>query len=402
MNISEELYILYRRVKAVASWSLYFLCSIFPIRKNKIVFSAFEGGGYGCNPKYIAEEIISKMHSNKKDYELIWLVNDTSKVFPTEIKAVKNNLWNRAYHLSTAKIWIDNARKNYGTRKRDGQFYMQTWHGQIGVKPSGRLRGKSFSKIAELVTRYDAALEDCFLVGSKYAIDIFTKSFYDEYFLKIGSPRCDILVNDLKKKHEEIRKELNLPLDVNLVMYAPTFRGGSQSKFRNVFQEKAGINFHLLKLSLEKRFGGKWHVLLRLHPQLALKKDTMDISDECKNICTDISLKDDMYEYMAGIDAFISDYSSAAMDAAIMRIPIFTYADDLDKYMQDRGSLLCDIHDFPFPVAQTNEELMDNIINFDENEYLKKVNDFFIKEEIEEDGKASKRAVNIILQKIEE
>ena len=82
MNISEELYILYRRIKAAASWSVYLACSAFPIRKNKIVFSAFEGGGYGCNPKYIAEEIIRRMKETGKTYDLIWLVNDTDKKFP--------------------------------------------------------------------------------------------------------------------------------------------------------------------------------------------------------------------------------------------------------------------------------------------------------------------------------
>ena len=396
MNISEELYILYRRIKAAASWSIYLLFAIFPIKKNKIVFSAFEGGGYGCNPKYIAKEIIRRMYNHNKQYELIWLVNDTSKNFPKEIRAVKNNLWNRAYHLSTAKVWIDNARKNYGTRKREGQYYMQTWHGPMGVKPVGRVRGKSFTKIAQIVTRYDAALENCFLINSKYALINFRNSFYNEPLIKTGSPRCDILVNEKESQHEKIRRNLHLSSDVKLVMYAPTFRGGSQNKVRGIFQEKSGIDFQLLKLSLEKQFGGNWHILLRLHPQLALRNNTMNISDEFKRICTDISLKDDMYEYLAAVDAFVTDYSSASVDAAVMRIPVFVYADDLDNYINDRGSFIRDIYEFPFPVAKTNEELRNNIINFDETTYLRKVNDFFESEEVLEDGEASKRAVDII------
>ena len=396
MNFSEELYILYRRAKAFLSWSVYLWCSIFPIKKNKIVFSAFEGGGYGCNPKYIAEEVIRRMNESGKKFELIWLVNDISKKFPKEIKAVQNTLLNRAYHLSTAKIWVDNARKNYGTRKRNGQFYMQTWHGPMGVKPVGRVRGKSFSKIAAIVTRYDAELEDCFLINSKYAFDNFKKSFYDEPLVKTGSPRCDILVNDMKLRHENIRKKLKLPNNIKLVMYAPTFRGGSQNKNRSIFQEKAGLDFRLLKISLEKRFGGEWHILLRLHPQLALLNAKMDISDEFKSICTDISLEDDMYEYLAGVDLFITDYSSASVDAAVMRIPVLVYADDLDDYINDRGSFIRDIYEFPFPVAKNNDELRDNILNFDKEKYLDRLNNFFIQEEVLEDGKASKRAVDII------
>ena len=340
------------------------------------------------------------MNEYGENYELVWLVNDTNKKFPKEITAVKNTLWNRVYHLSTAKIWVDNARKNYGTRKRKGQFYMQTWHGQIGIKPIGKMRGKSFSRIAQLVTSYDANLEDCFLVNSKYALEKYSNSFYNENFLMIGAPRSDILINEVKKQHENIRRELNLSTDVKLVIYAPTFRGGSQNKVRSVYQEENTLDYKSLKSALEKRFGGEWHILLRLHPQLALRHNKMDISNEVKSICTDISFKDDLYEYLAGVDAFISDYSSAMMDAALMKIPVFTYADDVDKYIQDRGKLYRDIFSFPFPVASTNEQLINDIDNFDEKEYLKKLEDFFKTEEVMEDGNSSKRAVNIILENL--
>lgn len=395
MKISEELYILYRRLKAAASWSVYLMCSIFPIKKNKIVFSAFEGGGYGCNPKYIAEEIIQRMHKSSKNYELIWLVNDPSKKFPKEIRAVKNNLWNRAYHLSTAKIWVDNARKNYGTRKRSGQFYMLTWHG-LGVKPVGKMRGKSFSRMAALVSEYDSKLEDYFLYNSKYEFENFRKSFFNEPLIKTGSPRCDILVNGVKIQHKIIRERLNLSQDVKLMMYAPTFRGGSQAKVRDVFQEKTTLDFKMLKSTLSKKFGGEWHILLRLHPQLVLRKNTINVSEEFKSMCTDISLEYDMYEYLAAVDAFLTDYSSVAFNAAVMRIPIFVYADDLDDYIKDRGSFIRDIYSYPFSVAKTNEELKSNILNFDESKYLSKIEEFFTTEEYLEDGHATERAVNII------
>ena len=395
MKISEELYILYRRLKAAASWLVYLMCSVFPVKKNKIVFSAFEGGGYACNPKYIAEEIIQRMHKSGKNYELIWLVNDPSKKFPKEIRPVKNTLLNRAYHLSTAEVWVDNARKNYGTRKRSGQFYMLTWHG-LGVKPVGKMRGKSFSRMAALVSEYDSNLEDCFLYNSKYEFENFRKSFFNEPLIKTGSPRCDILVTGVEKQHKLIRERLKLPQDVKLIMYAPTFRGGSQAKVRDIFQEKPTLDFKLLKSTLLKKFGGEWHILLRLHPQLALRNNTMEISDEFKNMCTDISLEDDMYEYLAAVDAFITDYSSAAFNAAVMRIPIFVYADDLDDYIKDRGSFIRDIYSYPFSVAKTNEELKINILNFDESKYLNKIEEFFTTEEYLEDGNATKRAVDII------
>ncbi len=147
-DIKEEVYIYYRCIKAFLCRIVYLLIAAFcPIQQNKIVFSSFEGNGYGCNPKYIAEEIICRDKGDRKNHELVWLVDDITKEFPPEIKNVRNTLWNRAYHLSTAKIWIDNSRKKLGTRKRKGQYYFQTWHGAIGIKPEGRRRGASFSVI---------------------------------------------------------------------------------------------------------------------------------------------------------------------------------------------------------------------------------------------------------------
>ena len=129
MMSSEEKYIQKRIWKARFQSVLFYLFRIFPINKRKIVFCCIEGTtGYTCNPKYIAEEFIKQNSATNQEqkYELVWLVNDTSKKFPKEIKVVKNNLWNRAYQLTTAHFWIDNSRKQLEVRKRKGQVYIQT------------------------------------------------------------------------------------------------------------------------------------------------------------------------------------------------------------------------------------------------------------------------------------
>ena len=82
---SEDKYIRKRRIKAKASKLLYYMFGILPIHKNKITFSAFEGAGYCCNPKYIAEGLIANQRKGDARYELVWLVNDINKEFPPEI-----------------------------------------------------------------------------------------------------------------------------------------------------------------------------------------------------------------------------------------------------------------------------------------------------------------------------
>lgn len=65
-NKTEELYILRRKAKAFANSLAFYICRIFPIKKNLISICTFEGkGGFGCNPKYI----VQKMHELYPEYK---------------------------------------------------------------------------------------------------------------------------------------------------------------------------------------------------------------------------------------------------------------------------------------------------------------------------------------------
>ena len=99
---------------------------------------------------------------------------------------------------------------------------------------------------------------------------------------------------------------------------------------------------------------------------------------------------------LAGCDAFMTDYSSAAFDAAVMLIPIFLYADDYSDYEKERGSLLWNLRELPFPLAETNDELKEQILNFDDKKYQKELKNMFEKTGMNEDGLASKRIVDLI------
>ncbi|MFR8314242.1 MAG: CDP-glycerol glycerophosphotransferase family protein [Ruminococcus sp.] len=74
---------------------------------EKIVVSNFRGKGYGDNPKYI-----ENLRKRKETYKIYWLVEDKNEKNAEEIHVVKINSIASLYHLSTAKIWIDNCRKS--------------------------------------------------------------------------------------------------------------------------------------------------------------------------------------------------------------------------------------------------------------------------------------------------
>ena len=129
----------------------------------------------------------------------------------------------------------------------------------------------------------------------------------------------------------------------------------------------------------------------------------------------DISKEDDMNASLAAVDALVTDYSSVAMDAGFMRIPVFIYADDIEKYIKDRGSMLWDFSgisggiiknskemipgintELPFTIAQNNDEFEKNILEFQEEQYVLKIEQFVKDVELIFDGNASVRVADKI------
>lgn len=397
IDITEELYIGKRKIKAFFCGLVYRMCQVFPVQQDKIVMWTFEGtGGYGCSPKYIAEEILKRNREGKTSFKIIWLLENLEKEFPKEIVKVKSTLWTRAYHLSTARFWIANTRTFYGTKKRKGTIYLQTWHGSVAMKPIGRYRGDALPKMAYLVSRYDSKMIDYALSGSRWCTQMWPDGLiYDGKILETGSPRCDVLFSGTKEEHVRSREKYKIPLDAKIMLYAPTFRGGSQNKNRNVNAETCSVDLERLVETLEKRFGGVWYVFLRLHPQLAARMDHLPIKKASERFI-DVSQRPDMNEIIAACDACLTDYSTAIFESFLTRMPGFIYADDLKEYVADRGKLMFSMEEIPFPVAQDNDELAEAILGFDQEAYEKKVEQFIQKAGIMEDGRASERVVDLV------
>ena len=391
---SDTLYLWKREIKASFQSLPFYLWRLRPIQRNKIVFMTIEGTtGFTCNPKYIALELLRR----NKGYELVWLVNDMTKTFPEGIRKVHNTLWNRARELSTAAIWVDNSRKQLEVRKRKGQFYLQTWHAKLGFKPTCLDRGASFSRIAELVSWHDSEMIDLVLSNSDwYDKTLPTGMIYTGPTLRSGSPRCDILLKGRERQRRDIRKACHLAPDTHILMYCPTFRGGSQATNRTIEKGDHAPNYDRLIRALNARFGGDWVIFLRLHPQLTARHIAAHAGN--KNLI-DVSQVDDMYELLAACDAFLTDYSSAAFDAAVMNIPVFLYCDDYNEYEGERGKLLWDLRDLPFPLAEDDDELEQQVADFQQTEYLEKLATLFKDCGMEESGEASKRVADFIEQR---
>jgi len=398
--MNEQKYIRKRlRIARLQSLAFY-INRLLPIQKNKVVFCNIEGTvGYGCNPKYVCEELLRRNNSLSFDqkYDLVWLVDDDTKPFPKDVRVVKNTLWNRAKELSTAAIWVDNSRKQLECRKRKGQFYIQTWHANVAIKPIGLDRGKSFSKMAYLVSKHDSDMIDLVLTDSKWYEEKVVKSglLYEGVVLRSGSPRVDVLLNERDEKRKTIREKYGLKPDTNILMYAPTFRGGSQETSRAIEKNNQMPDFDGLKKTLEKKFGGRWCIFLRLHPQLTARHISSGLGNENAYLI-DVSKEDDMFETLAACDVFLSDYSASVFDASYMKIPVFLYVYDLKTYRDERGKLMWNLDKLPFPKAESDAELLEKIEQFDEEKYHVELGKLFKDMELKEDGTAALTVADVI------
>ena len=59
-----------------------------PIQPNKIVIDNYMGSGYGCNSKYVTQQLLK----NKDKYDIVWIVRDIEKQkseFPEGIRLVR-------------------------------------------------------------------------------------------------------------------------------------------------------------------------------------------------------------------------------------------------------------------------------------------------------------------------
>lgn len=389
----EDRYIRHRLRQARKQAKEFYYCRKYPISPKKIVFTTIEGTtGFSCNPKHIALELLRR----RLDLDLVWLVDDMTKEFPAGIRKVKNTLQNRAYELSTAAVWVDNSRKQLECRKRPGQFYLQTWHASLHIKPTGIDRGASFSKIAELVSRHDSAMMDILITNSPWMEEHVLRSIvYDGETSRTGSPRVDMLLNNRDECREKFRAKYGFDEDTKLLLYAPTFRSGSQGTNRSIAKQDIMPDFCRLKEALEKKFSGKWAVVLRLHPQLTARHIEAGLSAD-NNFVIDASKVDDMSEVLGACDILLTDYSAMSFDASYMHLPVFLYVTDLQEYIYERGGLMWDLHELPFIKAENDEELLRAIADFDGKSYEESISAFLTKLEIKEDGKASQRVADLI------
>lgn len=375
-------YLVYGRLFAF----LCFCMRIFPVQENKILCCSKKGKQCNDNPMYIACEL----RKRNTDYTIVWLTErgtERENSLPYGMKCVKMRSISMAYELATSRVWIDSNTKDYGTLKRKNQLYIQTWHASYSLKRFGMDFPDRSEFVDRLIYAYNARIIDLFISNSKKTSEIYRSAFgYAGRILECGSPRNDIFFQPPDRYLEKVRNFFGV-YGKKMALYAPTFRSDFSI-------EAFCLDYFRLKRNLEKRFGGEWAILMRLHP-----RDHTDAGEFCYGNKQIINATDyeDMQELLVACDILITDYSSSAFDFAVKGKICFLYATDIDKYRKEQGCYF-ELSDLPFPLAQDDGQLEKNILQFDEKRYREKVKKLFEETGLCENGDASSKAADFIEQ----
>ncbi len=358
---------------------------IFPIKKNRILFSSYWGEKVADNPKCIYDFLLEHC---KDRYEYIWVYNEKDKGIDLhkKDKLIKRFSINWVYYMVTSKIIIDNCTPTMVIPRRKGQIYIETWHGGGAYKKVGVQEASSAPEIKSYELAMNTA--NIFVSSSKEFTkeDIKAGYHYTGRVMNCGMPRNDIFFDAMKvrKASDKVRKYFSL--HGYIVLYAPTFRG--DLKHSDAIQFDLDVN--RLQDAITERYGENASILVRCHHWDGHKYGYN------RNVIEAESYPD-MQELLCASDILITDYSSSMWDFALLGRPCLLYTPDLDQYDKNRG-FFTPIEEWPGIICRNMEDLCNEIQNLNEEECAIKAKNYLKMMGSYETGHATEKIYNYILK----
>ncbi len=365
-----------RMRNAVAKTFFYF----FPVSSQKIVFINFNGKGFGCNPKYIALELLSR----GRDYDMVWLVDSMNAEMPERIRKVRYSGLRALYEIATARVIVTNVKNDLRLIKKKKQYIIQTWHASFAAKEVEASSADKLSPEYIRQSRKNSAQTDLFLSNSR----IMSQSYREDFWCRCeiyecGYPRNDVLFSQTPDSIRQIRERIGIPSDYSLALYAPTFRDDGSLDAYNI--DCLGI------LNTLNHTGRKWKLLTRLHPNVSARKDLFPEHEDI----VDASGYPDMQELLVAGDILITDYSSTVYEFAAMNKQSYIYAPDLEEYDRLRG-LTPAFFRLPYKICRTNGELLKEMESYSPEKAKESAGQFMDMVGGVDDGRASRRVAERI------
>ncbi len=378
-------------------------------RKYKVddklcVFEAFNGRKYCDSPKAIYLRMLND--KKYKDYKFIWAF-----IKPEDFKELEKNRnttlveyhskeYKKAY--ARAKYFFTPSRlPDYIIPKKD-QNYVQCWHGtplkRLGfdIKVGG-VNALHTVKDWQHLYEYDATRYSYMVSPSRFVTDVYISAFNlkhinkDKCILETGYPRNDALFTFDDKYVNKLKKDLNIPKDKKIILYAPTWRD-------NQYISGTGYSYNIA-LDFDKfreKFSDDYVILFRTHYLIA---EIIDLS-KYEGFIYNVSDYSDINDLYILADIIITDYSSVFFDYANLKRPMLFYMYDLKDYKNKMRDFYIDLDELPGPIVEKEDDLYKEIKNIDKywNKYKDKYEKFNKRFNYLDDKDSSERVLTEIIK----
>ncbi len=364
-----------------------------PLDEKLVIFESFFGKNYSDSPKYIFEYMNEHYPG---EYTFVWIHAGKKLKLPYAAKQVKRFTMGYFYYMAIAKYHVFNGRQPVYFIKREGNVFLETWHGT----PLKKLVF-DMDEVVSASPTYKSQFYrqkscwDYLVAPNRFSEDIFRHAFmYDGKYLETGYPRNDILYcKDMDERVRKIKEKLGITLDKKVILYAPTWRDDD-------YYDHAKYHF-TLKLDLDKmqeRLGDEYVIVLRTHYFIA---DSLDLK-KYGSFAVNGTKHDDIAELYLISDILITDYSSVFFDYANLKRPMLFFTYDFEKYRSVLRGFYFDMEqELPGPLLYESDEVIEAIEHIDEIEakYKKQYGVFYDKYCGWENGSATKQVVEEVFKK---
>ncbi|TDD95001.1 bifunctional glycosyltransferase/CDP-glycerol:glycerophosphate glycerophosphotransferase [Actinomadura rubrisoli] len=353
------------------------------------VFDSYDASQYSCNPRAVYEEI-TRRHP---DLECVWISKDGQFTVEGEAKTVLAGTREHYRVLARARYIVTNYGLPPWFAKRDGQTYMQTWHGTPLKRLAHDLKDMPFKRTEKLDwMEHEIPRWDVLLSPNPFTTEIMRRAFrFDGEILETGYPRNDVLSSpEFGAIGARIRARLGIAKDKKVILYAPTWRDDQHHA-----PGRRGFSLQLDVETLRRSLGDDHVLLLRTH-YLITDRDRPARDD----FTIDVSRYPDIADLYLAADVLVTDYSSAMFDFACTGRPMLFYTYDLERYRDHvRGFYLDFENEAPGPLLSTSTDIAEALRTIDEvqDTYVDAYDTFFDKYCPHDDGQASARAVDRLL-----
>ncbi|GHE42814.1 hypothetical protein GCM10017673_51320 [Streptosporangium violaceochromogenes] len=327
-----------------------------PLR-DLVVFESWRGRQYSDSPRAVYEEL----RRRGDDRECVWVSADGQVRPPGDARIVLRG--SRAHYeaLAHAGHVVSNDNAPEWFVKREGQVYVQTWHGTPLKRIAHDIPAIRFNNGADYLRRFsrEVAKWDLLLSPNSFSTPILSRAFrYDGAVLQCGYPRNDRLHRPQGREDAaRVRRALGVPADRRIVLYAPTWRD-DRGMPGGRYQPDLRLDFGRARRAL----GDDCVFLFRghLHTARAPRPDGAD------RTFLDVTAYPDVTDLLLVADVLVTDYSSIMFDYAGTGRPILLFTYDLEHYRERLRGFYLDLAEHaPGPLLGTSDEVIDALADLE-------------------------------------